>query len=177
MDKSWGEYQHFPSKIFRLTVPKIFAGETLCAVSQKFSGSEKFMNRRGGSIKNFSRLFVSKCRKDSQVNTSLLFFRKFPVAKKLGIRRGSIKIFRGKFFDSQCRNHSQVNPSLLCSRKNPVAKRFMDKGGEYEDFPSEILSLTVAKIFIGESFTLGVFLGTGKVWITRGGGGSIKMFL
>ncbi len=77
---------------------------------------------------------------------------------------------------SQCRNPSQVNPSVLCSRKIPVAKKFMDKRGEYEDFPSEILSLTLAKIFIGESFTIGVFLGTGKVWITRGVE-SIKIFL
>ncbi len=78
---------------------------------------------------------------------------------------------------SQCRNPSQVNPSVLCSRKIPVAKNFMDKRGEYEDFPSEILSLIVAKIFIGVSFTIRVFLGTGKVWITRGeGGGGVGVF-
>ncbi len=98
-------------------------------------------------------------------------FPKISGSEKVRDKTGSIKIFRRKFFVSQCRNPSQVNSSVLCSRKNPVAKRFMDKGGEYEDFPSEILSLTVAKIFIGESFTLGVFLGTGKVWITRGGVG------
>ena len=71
---------------------------------------------------------------------------------------------------SYCRKYSQVNSSVLCFRKIPVAKKLMDKRGEYEDFPSEIFSVTVAKIFIGESFTIAVFLGTGNVWITRGGG-------
>ena len=71
---------------------------------------------------------------------------------------------------SHCRKYSQVNPSLLCFRKFPVAKKFMDKSGKYEDFPSDFFSLTVAKTFIGESFTIGAILGTGKVWITRGGG-------
>ncbi len=47
LEKKRVEYQHFPSKIFCLTVPKIFAGETLCAVFQKFSGSEKFMDKSG----------------------------------------------------------------------------------------------------------------------------------
>ena len=42
-----GEYQGFPSKSFCLTVPKIFAGETFCAVFQENSGSEKFMDTRG----------------------------------------------------------------------------------------------------------------------------------
>ena len=86
------------------------------------------------------------------------------------------QVFPSIFFVSHCRKYSQVNPSILCFRKIPVGKNFMDKSGEYEDFPSDFFSLTVAKIFIGESFTIAVFLCTGKVWITRGGG-SIKIFL
>ena len=31
-----GEYQDFPSKFFRLTVPKTFVGEPFCAVSESF---------------------------------------------------------------------------------------------------------------------------------------------
>ncbi len=80
-----------------------------------------------------------------------------------------IKIFRRKFFVSQCRNPSQVNPSVLCSRNIPVAKKFMDKCGEYEDFLRKFFLSQWRNNFIGESFTIGVFLGTGKVWITRGG--------
>ena len=41
------EYQNFPSKVFCLTMPEIFAGEPFCAVSQKISGSEKFMDIQG----------------------------------------------------------------------------------------------------------------------------------
>ena len=49
---------HFLSKFFCLTVPKIFVGESFCAVFQK-----KFMDKRGGSIKIFRRkFFVSQCR-------------------------------------------------------------------------------------------------------------------
>ena len=41
------EYRDFPSKIFYLTVPKIFVGELFCAVS-KFTVGKKFMDKRGG---------------------------------------------------------------------------------------------------------------------------------
>ena len=59
---------------------------------------------------------------------------------------------------------------MLCFRKFPVAKKFMDKrgGGVSEDFPSKFFCLTVPKIFVGESFTVAVISGTGKVWIRRG---------
>ena len=36
-----GEYQHFPSKTFYLTVPKVFVEEPFCAAFQKTSASEK----------------------------------------------------------------------------------------------------------------------------------------
>ena len=35
------EHHNFPSKLFCLTVPKQFVGETFCAVFQKKSGGEK----------------------------------------------------------------------------------------------------------------------------------------
>ena len=48
----------FLSKFFCLTVPKIFVGESFCAVFQK-----KFVDKKGGSIKIFRRkIFVSQCR-------------------------------------------------------------------------------------------------------------------
>ena len=57
LDKKGVEYQNFPSKVFCLTMPEIFAGEPFCAVSQKISGSEKFMDIQGGvsrfSVENF----------------------------------------------------------------------------------------------------------------------------
>ena len=58
MDKRGGgrgvtEYQDFPSKLC-LTVPKTFVGEPFCAAFQKISGSQKFMDKRGGGISRFS---------------------------------------------------------------------------------------------------------------------------
>ena len=64
-----------------------------------------------------------------------------------------------------------MNPFVLCFGKFPVAKRFMDKGGgEYQDFPSKILCLTVPKkkISVGESFTVASILGIEKFWIGVG---------
>ncbi len=67
-------------------------------------------------------------------------------------------------------------PFCAVFQVTPVAKKFMDKSGEYEDFPSEFFSLTVAKTFIGQSFPVALISGTEQIWI-RGGGGSIKIFL
>ena len=39
---------------------------------------------------------------------------------------------------------------MLCFRKFPVVKKFMDKRGEYQDFPSKIFCPTVPKISVGE---------------------------
>ena len=44
----------------------------------------------------------------------------------------------------------------------------MRKGGGYLDFPSEFFCFLAPKIFVGQSFTVALFLGTGKVWIRRG---------
>ena len=96
-----GEYQDFPSKIFCLTVPKTSVGESFSVAL--ISGTEKVW-RRGGGMKILRRkVFVSQCRKYSQVNPSVLCFRKIPLAKRFMDKRGSIKIFRRKFFISQCR--------------------------------------------------------------------------
>ena len=46
----------------------------------------------------------------------------------------------------------------------------MDKrGGEYQDFQSEIFCLTVPKNSVGESFGVEIFLGVEKVWIREEG--------
>ena len=49
MDKREGaEYQDFPSKIFCLTVPKLFVEEHFYVVFQKTSGGEKFIGKKEG---------------------------------------------------------------------------------------------------------------------------------
>ncbi len=63
LEKKRVEYQHFPSKIFCLSVPKVFAGETLCAVFQKDSSSKKFVNKRGW-VSRFSVEFLSRTAKN-----------------------------------------------------------------------------------------------------------------
>ena len=56
--KGVGEHQDFPPIVFSLTVPKNFVGQLCCAVFQKLSGSENFMDKRGDykdfPSKNFS---------------------------------------------------------------------------------------------------------------------------
>ena len=63
MEKREGEYQDFPSKIFCLTVPKNFVGETFRV--SLFLGTKKVYELEGGEgIKVFRpNFFVSQCRK------------------------------------------------------------------------------------------------------------------
>ena len=158
----------------------------------------------------FCRKFiVSQCRKYSQVNPFVLFFRKFQVAKKFMDKRGGEYqdipskifcltvpiIFVGEFLFFALITGTEkvwirgggvsrysVENFLFHSAYNfrrgilyfcsifGYRKSLDKRWGECQDLPSEKFCLTVQKIFIGESFTIGVFLGTGKVWITKGGG-------
>ena len=63
MDKrGGGEYQNFPSKIFHLTMLKIFVGESFSVAL--ISGTEKVWRRGGGDMKILRRnFFVSQYRK------------------------------------------------------------------------------------------------------------------
>ena len=54
IDKKWGEYQDFPSKVFCLTMPKNFAGQPF-RVSLT-SGVEKIY-AQGGYVTNLCRQF------------------------------------------------------------------------------------------------------------------------
>ena len=56
-----------------------------------------------------------------------------------------------------------------------LADLFRHAGGlkKKQDFPSRLFCLTVPKISVGKSFTVGLPSGTEKVWI---GGGTIKIF-
>ena len=73
--------------------------------------------------------------------------------KVYGYRGGGIKIFRRIIFLSQCREISWGHPVEQCFRNFPVPKKFLDeRGGEYQDFPSKNISLTVSKNFLGQPF-------------------------
>ena len=77
---------------------------------------EKTYLQRVTSLFSVEILFVSQCRKTSEVNPSVLCFSTFPVAinffeKK--VRRG-FEDFPLKTSVSKCRVISQGNPSVLC---------------------------------------------------------------
>ena len=102
--RGWGGggYQEIPSKIFRLTVPKVFVGESFAVAL--ISGTEKVWRRGVGvswfyvknflshSLENFRRGILYCC-------ISLGCWKNFG---EEGWGRGSIKISRRKFFVSQC---------------------------------------------------------------------------
>ena len=48
---------------------------------------------------------------------------------------------------------------MLCFGKVLVANKFMDKKGRHQSFPSEIFSLTVPKLFVGEPFSVSLISG------------------
>ena len=123
----------------------------------------------------FCRKFiVSQCRKYSQVNPFVLFFRKFPVAKKFMYKRG------GEYQDIPSKIFCLTVPIIFVGEFlffaliTGTEKVWIRGGGEYQDNPWKIFCFTVPIIFVGESFTFAVFSGTGKVWIR--GGGSVKIF-
>ena len=51
----------FPSKLFRLTVPKPLVEKPVCAAFQKFSVSEKVYGKRGEYQGFPSNFFISQC--------------------------------------------------------------------------------------------------------------------
>ena len=62
LDKRGGEFQDSPSKIFCLTVPKNFVGESFTVAL--ISSIEKVWIRGGENVKPFGRKnFISQCRK------------------------------------------------------------------------------------------------------------------
>ena len=63
MDKRGGGYQDFPSKVFCLTVPKIFVGEPFSV--SLISGKENFYASEGYVTIFRRKFFVSQCRKNS----------------------------------------------------------------------------------------------------------------
>ena len=112
----------------------------------------------------------------------MLSFRKIPVAKKFMDKMGAeYQEFAWKNFLS----HSAENfrRGILYCCINFGYRKSLDKrgGGEFQDIPSKIFCLTVPKNFVGESFTLALFSGIGKVWIRGRGGGvsrySVEKFL
>ena len=107
MDKKGGEYQDFPTKVSRRTVPKKFVGEpfrvSLISGIENFYASEGYVT----TFDLLSKFFCLTVPKNFVGNPLVLCFRKFTVANKFMDKKGgSIKIFLRKFFVSQYRNIS-----------------------------------------------------------------------
>ena len=61
------------------------------------------------------------------------------------------------------------NPCVLCFRKFPVATKFMDKkGGSLKTFRRNFFCVTVAKIFIGELFSVPLYSGIELYYASEG---------
>ena len=85
--------------VFCLTVPKNLVGEPSCAVFQKISGSEKFMDKRGGGggVSRFSfENFLSHSAENFRRGI-LYCCNNFGYRKNLDQKGGSITIFRRSF--------------------------------------------------------------------------------
>ena len=57
------------------------------------------------------------------------------------------------------------NRSMLCFRNFPEAKMFMDKKGEYQDFPSKVFCLTLLTNFVVEPFSVKLISGIEIVYV------------
>ena len=71
-------------------------------------------------------------------------------------------------FVSQYRKTLQGNPSVLCFRKFPVEKKSKDKRSSIKTFRRKILCVTLPKTFVGEPFSVSIFLGHRKNLCFRG---------
>ena len=100
-----GGYHNFPSKLFCLTAPKHFVEETLCAVFQKISGSEKVYGQEGGGrgggreYQHFSSKFsvsVPKTFVGEPFQVSEFWYRNFSCIRGGGVSRFSVIIIKLK---------------------------------------------------------------------------------
>ncbi len=81
-------YQDFPSKIFCLRMPKKFIGEPFCAVFQKTSGSEKFMDKRGGEYQDLPLIIFCLTVQKKIRRATILCSTEIPVSKNIMEERG-----------------------------------------------------------------------------------------
>ena len=109
-----GEIHYFRSRSFCLTLPKIFVGETFCAVFQKISGFDEIYGEEGGVPGFPVGTFLSQSPEEFRRGPRLCST-KFPVSKKFMDKRdgGSFRIFRRYFFVSQGRKISQGKLSMF----------------------------------------------------------------
>ena len=158
MDKRGGgegrrEYHDFLSKIFCLTVPKNFVGETFSV--SLISGIERFCASESYATifcRNFFCLSAEKFRRGTFLIcvSEKIWYRKKIMDKRGGGREEGVSPFSVENFWSHSAKIFRGHP-LQCFRKLGVSKNFMHNRG-YHVFPSNNDGLTVPKNFVEEPF-------------------------
>ena len=112
------------------------------------------------------RFFVSACRNFSQVNPSVLCFRKFSVAKKFMDKSGGVSRFSVEHFllhsAENFRRGEHFSVSLISGMENVWVR------GGYQKFPSKIICLTVSTVLVKEPFGVSLNSGTENVYASEG---------
>ena len=140
-------YHVFPSQSFCLTVPNYFIGEH-CGVSENFF-YRKFPCIGGGASRFCQNLLFHRTETKIIVKETFCFPKSFWYRKNIMDKRGHITIFSRNFYVSQCKKFGTGFVGIPWRfQKIWVSKNFMHNRGYYI-FPSEILGLTVLKIFVG----------------------------
>ena len=79
-------------------MPKKFIGEPFCAVFQKTSGSEKFMDKRGGEYQDLPLIIFCLTVQKKIRRATILCSTEIPVSKKFMEERGGYQDFLSKSF-------------------------------------------------------------------------------
>ena len=134
-----------------------------------FRVSKHFMFQKVMSLFSiFCRKFiVSHCQKDSQVNRSVLFLRKFPVAKKFMDKRG------GEYQNSPSKIFCLTVPINFVGEILNVAlitgtEKVWIRRGSIKIFRGNFFSFRVPKSFVGEAFSVSLISGNEKSYASEG---------
>ena len=167
-DKRGGGYHDFSSKLFCLTVPKIFVGEPF-GVSENF-WYRKILCFRGLCQDIPWKIFCLTVPKHFVEEPFGTVFQKNSGGEKVyvwvgGGKEGVSRFSVENFLSYSAEKFHSWNLLRCVSENFRLRKSLWIRGeGESQDFPSKILCLTVPKISVGASFTVALISGTEKVY-------------
>ena len=98
----------------------------------------------------------------------MLCSRKYLILKKVWRRGGGgEQRFSAEIYLSH-RAENFRRGTLLCFTEFLVSKKFLEKRGQYQEFSSKIFCLTLPGNFVGEPFSVSLFLGNDKFYASEG---------
>ena len=163
--RRWGrKCQDSPSTESCISVPKIFVGQpfrlSLISVIEKIYASDGYVTISVDILcLTVAGIFVE----EPSVLPYFRVLKKF-MDKKGRRRKGVSQCFVENFLSHNAENFVG-NPSVLCFRIFPEAKMFMDKKGEYQEFPSKVFCLTLLTNFVVEPFSVKIISGIKIVYV------------